>query len=95
MGLTGIIAAQLLQAHPETGLAILERDYCVGGVWSERTSSETSVRTSLTFYKTDLSQLLDAMDTWYYRVLRYAYGTATGRGLYVRLVPCQVYNKVS
>ncbi|KAJ8121495.1 hypothetical protein ONZ43_g2064 [Nemania bipapillata] len=36
-GLTGIIAAQrLLQAHPETQLAILERDYCVGGVWSER-----------------------------------------------------------
>ncbi|KAK7917792.1 flavin-binding monooxygenase-like protein-like protein [Apiospora marii] len=36
-GLTGIIAAQrLLQAHPETRLAILERDYCVGGVWSER-----------------------------------------------------------
>lgn len=36
-GLTGIIAAQhLLQAHPETRLAILERYYCVGGVWSER-----------------------------------------------------------
>ncbi|KAI1416787.1 putative dimethylaniline monooxygenase [Hypoxylon sp. FL1857] len=36
-GLTGIIAAQrLLQAHPETRLAILEHDYCVGGVWSER-----------------------------------------------------------
>ncbi|KAK8037662.1 dimethylaniline monooxygenase [Apiospora marii] len=36
-GLTGIIAAQrLLQVHPETRLAILERDYCVGGVWSER-----------------------------------------------------------
>ncbi|KAK8022517.1 hypothetical protein PG993_013284 [Apiospora rasikravindrae] len=36
-GLTGIIAAQrLLQAHPETQLIILERDYCVGGVWSER-----------------------------------------------------------
>ncbi|KAK8091771.1 hypothetical protein PG997_002132 [Apiospora hydei] len=36
-GLTGIIAAQrLLQAHPDTRLAILERDYCVGGVWSER-----------------------------------------------------------
>ncbi|KAI6085551.1 flavin-binding monooxygenase-like protein-like protein [Hypoxylon rubiginosum] len=36
-GLTGIIAAQrLLQAHPETRLAILERDYCVGGVWSTR-----------------------------------------------------------
>ncbi|KAI1079626.1 putative dimethylaniline monooxygenase [Whalleya microplaca] len=37
LGLTGIIAAQrLLQAHPETRLAILERDYCVGGVWSKR-----------------------------------------------------------
>ncbi|KAK7976304.1 aminoadipate-semialdehyde dehydrogenase [Apiospora arundinis] len=36
-GLTGIISAQrLLQAHPETRLAILEHDYCVGGVWSER-----------------------------------------------------------
>ncbi|KAI1758728.1 flavin-binding monooxygenase-like protein-like protein [Hypoxylon sp. FL1150] len=36
-GLTGIIGARrLLQAHPETRLAILERDYCVGGVWSER-----------------------------------------------------------
>lgn len=36
-GLTGIVAAQrLLQAHPETQLLILERDYCVGGVWSER-----------------------------------------------------------
>ncbi|KAH9904694.1 putative dimethylaniline monooxygenase [Xylariomycetidae sp. FL2044] len=36
-GLTGIIAAQrLLQAHPETRLAILERDSCLGGVWSER-----------------------------------------------------------
>ncbi|KAI1113528.1 hypothetical protein F5Y14DRAFT_417518 [Nemania sp. NC0429] len=35
--LTGIIAAQrLLQAHPETRLGILERDYCVGGVWSKR-----------------------------------------------------------
>ncbi|KAI1399400.1 putative dimethylaniline monooxygenase [Hypoxylon fuscum] len=29
-------AQRLLQAHPETRLAILERDYCVGGVWSER-----------------------------------------------------------
>ncbi|KAF2866565.1 flavin-binding monooxygenase-like protein-like protein [Massariosphaeria phaeospora] len=37
LGLTGIVAAQrLLQAHPETQLTILERDYCVGGVWSER-----------------------------------------------------------
>ncbi|KAF7535306.1 hypothetical protein G7054_g5505 [Neopestalotiopsis clavispora] len=36
-GLTGIIAAQrLLQAHPETKLAVLEHDYCVGGVWSNR-----------------------------------------------------------
>ncbi|KAK7972510.1 hypothetical protein PG988_006644 [Apiospora saccharicola] len=36
-GLTGIIAAQrLLQAHPETQLVLLERDYCVGGVWGER-----------------------------------------------------------
>ncbi|KAI1347163.1 flavin-binding monooxygenase-like protein-like protein [Xylaria sp. FL0043] len=36
-GLTGIVAAQrLLQAHPELRLVILERDYCVGGVWSER-----------------------------------------------------------
>ncbi|KAI1148132.1 flavin-binding monooxygenase-like protein-like protein [Nemania diffusa] len=36
-GLTGIISAQrLLQAHPETQLTILERDYCVGGVWSDR-----------------------------------------------------------
>ncbi|KAF2833913.1 putative dimethylaniline monooxygenase [Ophiobolus disseminans] len=36
-GLTGIIAAQcLLQAHPETRLTIIERDYCVGGVWSQR-----------------------------------------------------------
>ncbi|KAK8102081.1 flavin-binding monooxygenase-like protein-like protein, partial [Apiospora sp. TS-2023a] len=36
-GLSGIIAAQrLLQAHPETRLAILERDDCVGGVWSQR-----------------------------------------------------------
>lgn len=35
-GLTGIVAAQrLLQAHPETDLLILERDYCLGGVWSE------------------------------------------------------------
>ncbi|KAI1322323.1 putative dimethylaniline monooxygenase [Xylariaceae sp. FL0255] len=29
-------AQRLLQAHPETQLAILERDYCVGGVWSKR-----------------------------------------------------------
>ncbi|KAK7937726.1 dimethylaniline monooxygenase [Apiospora aurea] len=36
-GLTGIVAAQrLLQAHPETQLVILERDYCLGGVWGER-----------------------------------------------------------
>ncbi|KAI0165094.1 flavin-binding monooxygenase-like protein-like protein [Hypoxylon sp. FL1284] len=36
-GISGIIAAQcLLQAHPETHLAILERDYCVGVVWGER-----------------------------------------------------------
>ncbi|KAH7406342.1 flavin-binding monooxygenase-like protein-like protein [Phaeosphaeria sp. MPI-PUGE-AT-0046c] len=36
-GLTGIVAAQrLLQAHPNTELAILERDYCLGGVWSKR-----------------------------------------------------------
>ena len=43
LGLTGIVAAQrLLQAHPETRLAILERDYCVGGVWSERTCFATS-----------------------------------------------------
>ncbi|KAI0144368.1 flavin-binding monooxygenase-like protein-like protein [Xylariaceae sp. FL1272] len=36
-GLTGIIAAQrLLVAHPNTRLAIVERDGCVGGVWSQR-----------------------------------------------------------
>lgn len=36
-GLSGIIAAQrLLHVHPETRLASLERDYCIGGVWSER-----------------------------------------------------------
>ncbi|KAG6358430.1 hypothetical protein INS49_014314 [Diaporthe citri] len=35
-GLTGIIAAQrLLEAHPQTRLAILEGDYCVGGVWNK------------------------------------------------------------
>ncbi|KAF2117286.1 putative dimethylaniline monooxygenase [Lophiotrema nucula] len=36
-GLSGIVAAQrLLQVHPETRLTILERDYCLGGVWSSR-----------------------------------------------------------
>lgn len=37
-GLSSIIAAQrMLQAHPETRLAILEGDDSVGGVWSKRT----------------------------------------------------------
>jgi hypothetical protein len=39
-GLTGIVAAQrLLQAHPDTHITILERDYCVGGVWSQSTTT--------------------------------------------------------
>src|SRR4051794_3071747 len=36
-GVSGIIAAQrYLQAHPNCRLTILEQDYCIGGVWSER-----------------------------------------------------------
>ncbi|KAF2016942.1 flavin-binding monooxygenase-like protein-like protein [Aaosphaeria arxii CBS 175.79] len=29
-------AQRLLQAHPDANLALLERDHCIGGVWSER-----------------------------------------------------------
>ncbi|KAI4865124.1 hypothetical protein F4820DRAFT_448337 [Hypoxylon rubiginosum] len=48
VGFGGIIAVQrLLQAHPETRLAILERDYCVGGMWNERTRYEASARAIL------------------------------------------------
>ncbi|PVH73241.1 flavin-binding monooxygenase-like protein-like protein, partial [Cadophora sp. DSE1049] len=38
-GISGIIAAQrYLQAHPKCKLTILEKDYCVGGVFSKRRS---------------------------------------------------------
>ncbi|KAF2708716.1 flavin-binding monooxygenase-like protein-like protein [Pleomassaria siparia CBS 279.74] len=36
-GLSGIVAAaRALQAHPDCNLAMLEQDYCLGGVWSQR-----------------------------------------------------------
>lgn len=36
-GISGIIAAQrYLEAHPSCHLAILEKDNCVGGVFSQR-----------------------------------------------------------
>jgi hypothetical protein len=36
-GVTGIIAAQrYLDAHPEARLVILEKDSCIGGVFSKR-----------------------------------------------------------
>ena len=36
-GLTGlVVAARYLQAHPDHNLALLEQDYCLGGVWSKR-----------------------------------------------------------
>jgi dimethylaniline monooxygenase (N-oxide forming) len=36
-GLSGLVAAaRYLQRHPDSNLAILEQDYCVGGVWSKR-----------------------------------------------------------
>ncbi|KAH6716659.1 flavin-binding monooxygenase-like protein-like protein [Leptodontidium sp. MPI-SDFR-AT-0119] len=38
-GISGIIAAQrYLQAHPRCKLTVLEKDYCVGGVFSKRRS---------------------------------------------------------
>jgi dimethylaniline monooxygenase (N-oxide forming) len=36
-GISGIIAAQrYLDAHPDCQLALLEKDYCVGGVFGQR-----------------------------------------------------------